>query len=84
MGSDKVTLNQDYGMGDLAAGIFGRVTYHIWHVICVGLDKQVKYVKGEWNMYIIHLKRNFDTTKILRKSYILPQRDEKQDFFFIV
>lgn len=44
MGSDKVTWHQDYGMGDLAAGIFGHVTYLIWHVICEGLDKQVKYV----------------------------------------
>lgn len=35
-------------------------------------------------MYIIHLKRNFNTTKILHKSYILSQKDEKQDFFFIV
>lgn len=46
VGSDKVTLHSDYGMGDIAVAGFGHVIYHTWHIICEGLNKQMKYYTG--------------------------------------
>lgn len=64
VGSDKVTLHSDYGMGDIAVAGFGHVIYHTWHIICEGLNKQMKYYTGQPGLCIMHLKRNFNTTKI--------------------